>query len=393
VSGWIHTSTGAATVGVDGARAVQAARAAPGQIATLILPADTAWNAATHVAPALPVHGPAAVADKVVEDVATFLRDGKKTALLMRGAALQDQGLNAAGRIAAASGCRLFCDTFAPRTSRGAGRVEVERIPYFAEAIVAFLTGVERLILVGAKPPVAFFAYPNKPSWCVPEGCDVVYLAHEHEDGVGALEAVAAALAAPAKPALVAPLKLPDLPSGKFNAYTIGQAIAHLMPENAIIADDGATSSGGTIQSSINARPHEHLALTGGSIGIGMPLAVGAAVACPDRKVITLAGDGSGMYSPQALWTQAREKLDIINVVFANRAYKILKVELERVGAVNAGPQATRLLDLRDPQLDWVSLSQGMGVEAGRAETIEQFIDQFKSAVGRKGPRLIECMI
>jgi acetolactate synthase-1/2/3 large subunit len=393
VSAWIHTSRSSGSVGADGARAVQAARAAPGQIATLILPADTAWNPATHVAPALDVACAAAVSDEVILTVAAQLRDGKKTAILVRGAALQPPGLDAAGRIAAVTGCRVFSDTFAPRLARGAGRVAPERIPYFAELMVEFLAGLERIILVGAKPPVAFFAYPDKPSWCLPAGCDIVYLAHEHEDGVGALQGVASALGSPTKPPNVAKFALPELPSGKFNAHSIGQAIANLMPEGTIVADDGATSSGGMIEASVTARPHDILALTGGAIGHGTPLAVGAAVACPDRKVLTLAGDGSGMYSLQALWTQARERLDVTTIVFSNRSYKILKVELGRVGAGDAGPKAARLLDLRHPELNWTALASGMGVEATRADTIAQFIDQFRDAMTKRGPHLIEAMI
>jgi acetolactate synthase-1/2/3 large subunit len=393
VSAWVHTGRSAATIGADGARAVQAARAAPGQIATLILPADTAWNAGGPAAPALPIAVPAVVSHDVVVRVARQLRDGKHTAFLMRGEVLKERGLSAAGRIAAATQCRLFSDTFSPRTSRGAGRVTVEALPYFAEVAADFLKDLQRIVLVGTKAPVAFFAYPDKPSWLLPKNCEIVYLAHEHEDGIGALEAVAESLGAQAKPANVAPFELPELPSGKFNGYTIGKTIGHFMPEGAIISDDGATSSVGTIQATATARPHDHLMLTGGAIGIGMPMALGAAVACPDRKVITLCGDGSAMYTLQALWTQARENLDITTVVFSNRSYRILKVELERVGAVNAGPRATRLLDLRQPELDWVGLAKGMGVEASRATSIDQFNSQFKDAVARKGPRLIEAIV
>ncbi|MDE3117240.1 MAG: acetolactate synthase large subunit, partial [Pseudomonadota bacterium] len=209
VSGWVHSSMSAQTVAADGARAVQAARQAPGQIATLILPADTAWLEAEGSAPALPLSGPAPVSSAAVDRVAAALKSGKRTSILMRGAALQEKGLRAAGRIAAASGARLMCDTFAPRLSRGAGRVAVERIPYFAEQIVEYLQNIEQLILVGAKPPVSFFAYPGKPSWCVPEGCAIHYLSHPHEDGVGALEAVAEALKAPADPANVVSLAKP----------------------------------------------------------------------------------------------------------------------------------------------------------------------------------------
>lgn len=392
VSAWVHTSVSAATVGADGARAVQAARAAPGQIATLILPADTAWDAASGTAPPLPVAAPSPVAAEAVERVAQALRAGRKAAVLMRGASLQPDALAAAGRVAQATGCRLLADTFAPRCARGAGVVEVERIPYFAEQIVEFFQDTDLLILVGAKPPVTFFAYPGKPSWCLPEGCRVEYLAHAHEDGPGALEALADALGG--KPAAVPGLALPDLPSGPLNAYTVGQAIAHLMPEGTIISDDGATSSGGTMLATVHARPHDHLALTGGAIGQGMPLAVGAAIACPGRKVVTLTGDGSGMYTLQALWTQARERLDVVTVVFSNRAYLILKVELGRVGAGEGGPKANSVLDISTPPMDWVHLAEGMGVEASRATTIEQFNDQFADAMRRSdGPRLIEVVL
>jgi acetolactate synthase-1/2/3 large subunit len=391
VSAWIHVARSAQTVGADGARAVQAARTAPGQVATLILPADVAWSPAEEIAAPLPTLAPAAVPCSIIDRAAGALRTHRRTALLLRGAVLQPPGLAAAGRIAQATGCRLLVDTFAPRLARGAGRVIVERIPYFAETMVEFLADLECLLLVGAKPPVAFFAYPGKPSWCLPAHCEIVALSEEHEDGTGALESLAEMLGAPATPR-VAPWAPPELPSGKLNAYTIGQVIAHLMPEGAILADDGATSSGGTMEASVNARPHDHLALTGGAIGFGMPLAIGAAVACPARKVITLVGDGSAAYSPQALWTQARERLDITTIVFSNRAYKILQVEMGRFGAT-AGPAATRLLELGDPVIDWISIAEGFGVEASGAATVKDFIAQFRDAMERGGPRLIAARL
>ncbi|MBU6473522.1 MAG: acetolactate synthase large subunit, partial [Alphaproteobacteria bacterium] len=287
----------------------------------------------------------------------------------------------------------LMCDTFAPRLARGAGRVAVERIPYFAEQIVEYLQKIEQLILVGAKPPVSFFAYPGKPSWCVPEGCAIHYLSHPHEDGAGALEALAEALKAPAEPANVVSLAKPALPTGGFNQYSAGEVIGHFLPENAIISDEAATSGLGAMIATMSAAPHDHLSLTGGSIGQGVPLAVGAAVACPDRKVVCLQGDGGAMYTLQALWTMAREKLDVTTVIFANRSYAILNIELARVGAGNPGPRALSMLDLHNPQLDFVSLARGMGVEASRAETIEDFAAQFSSAMRGKGPRLIEAVI
>lgn len=393
VSGWVHSSTSPKTVAADGARAVHAAMQPPGQIATLILPADTAWLEAEHPAPKLPLTAPAAVASSAVDAAAKALKNGRKTAILVRGAALKEQGLVAAGRIAAASGARIMCDTFTPRLQRGAGRVVIERIPYFAEQMVETLADVEQLILVGSKPPVSFFAYPGKPSWCTPDSADILYLAHPHEDGVAALEAVASAIGAPKDPANVAPLQKPDLPKGNLDQFTAGQIVAHYLPDNAIISDEAATSGIGSAIATATAAPHDHLSLTGGAIGQGLPLATGAAVACPDRKTVCLHGDGGAMYTLQALWTQAREKLDVTNVIFANRSYAILNIELMRVGAENPGPKALSMLDLHNPELNWVQLGQGMGVESVRVETAEEFADAFASAMKQKGPRLIEVML
>jgi acetolactate synthase-1/2/3 large subunit len=393
VSAWVHASTSALAVASDGARAVAAARRPPGAIATLILPADTAWNPAEGPAPPLAVDLPAPVGALAIDRVAGALRQGRASALLLRGAALSEGGLAAAGRIAAACGARLFLDTFAPRTARGAGRVAAERIPYFAEQIVEFLSPIEDLVLVGATPPVAFFAYPGKPSWCLPPDARIHYLAHPHEDGLAALLDLADALGAPAAPAGVAPYAVPDAPSGKLNQHSLGAAIARHLPEGAIFADEGATGSGGVVLATATAAPHDHLTLTGGSIGLGVPLATGAAVAAPERKVVCLQGDGGAMYTLQALWTQAREKLDVTTVILANRSYAILNIELARVGALNPGPKALSMLDLRSPDLDFVKLAEGMGVEACSVTTIEAFEDAFADAMKQRGPRLIEVVL
>jgi acetolactate synthase I/II/III large subunit len=393
VSAWVHSSTSAKTASADAARAVQAALQYPGQIATLILPADTQWLEADRAAPALPKPTPAIASDEAIDQAASALRSGRKTMILIRGAALKERGLNAAGRIAAAAGARIACDTFAPRCQRGAGRVEVERIPYFAEQIVEFMRGTEQLILVGASPPVSFFAYPNKPSWCTPEGCKILYLAYPHEDGAIALESLADAIKAPKKPAHVGAARKPDLPNGELNPATAGQVIAHYLPSGAIISDEGATAGGGVHRFAANIEPHDHLALAGGAIGQGVPVATGAAVACPDRKVVCLEGDGSGMYTLQALWTQARESLDVTTLIFANRSYAILNIELARVGAGVPGPKALSMLDLHNPELDWVKLASGMGVEASRATSVEEFAAQFGSAMHNRGPRVIEVVV
>lgn len=396
VSSWVHSSVSALTVASDAARAVQAARQAPGAIATLILPADVAWNEASEPAPALPVVGPAPVAGSVVDSVIDALRasGGSSTAILMRGSALLDRGLDAAGRIAAATGVRLLCDTFAPRLQRGAGRVAVERLPYFAEQVVDVMATVDHLILVGTKPPVSFFAYPDKPSWCTAPGTRITYLAHAHEDGAGALEAVASSFTA--RPERV-DVNLPDEPAGRLDQFTIGQVIARHLPEQAIVSDEAATNSVGPGLALASARPHDHLSLTGGSIGQGLPLAGGAAVACPDRKVVCLHGDGGAMYTVQSLWTQARENLDVTTVIFSNRAYAILRVEMARTGAqalmAEGDRQALDMFDLSRPDLDWVQIAGGLGVEAVRVTTIEEFSRAFAAAMSQHGPRLIEAVI
>jgi len=393
VSSWIHESKSAKTVAGDAARAVQAARAAPGGIATLVLPADTAWNAADHAAQALPDIGPSAVGVEAIENVARLLSSGRKSALLLRGPALHGAGLEAAGRVQARTGARLLCDTFAPHSELGAGRVPVERIPYFAEQILAFLQGIEQIVLVGSKPPVSFFAYPGKPSWCAPENCEFSYLAQPHEDSVKALQDLADALGAPAQPAMRIPLKLPGLPSGALNALSVAQVIAQLTPDHAIFAEEALTSSFPLLMNLAQARPHTHLPLTGGSIGEGLPLAVGAALAAPGRKVICPHGDGGAAYTMQALWTMAREQLDVTTVIYANRSYAILNIELQRVGIGSAGTKALSMLDLHNPEMNWTQIATGLGVEASRATTAEEFAAQYESAMKNKCPRLIEAMI
>jgi acetolactate synthase-1/2/3 large subunit len=380
VSSWVHSTKSALTVAADTARAVQESRAAPGAIVTLILPADTAWSEAQGAAQALPHLAPQPVAAETIEQVAKLLRNGKRSAILMRGEELRGAGLEAAGRVAARTGCRLLCDTFAPRTELGAGRVAVERLPYLAEQIVQCLSTVEQLILVGTKPPTSFFAYPRIPSWCSPEGCQFVVLAAEHEDSTQALEALDATLGGGTAEPVRVPLALPPLPTGPLTQLALAQAMAHLTPEHAILSDEAITSGLliGLIMA--KARPHEHLPCTGGAIGQGLPVALGAAVACPDRKVVAIEGDGSAAYTMQALWTMGREKLDVTVVLCANRAYSILKVELARVGASGAGPRANSWLDLHDPEMNWAKIG-------------EEFVAQYSSAMKHKGPRLIEVVL
>ena len=393
VSSWIHATKSAKLVASDAARAVQAARSAPGGIATLILSADAAWNPAERAAERLPDIGPAIVKADSIEDIAKLISSGKKTAMLLRGRALAGDGLEAAGRIHAKTGARLLCDTFAPHAEMGAGRVSVERIPYFGEQVTAFLSGTEQMIMVASTPPVSFFAYPGKPSWCVPDMCELIYLAHPHEDSVTALQNLADALGAPQETLTRVPLQLPGLPTGSLNSLSVAQIIAQLTPDHAIYADESNTSSLPLLMMLAHARPHTHLPLAGGSIGQGLPLAVGAALAAPNRKVVCPHGDGGAAYTMQALWTMAREKLDVTTVIYANRSYAILNYELHRVGVTAVGENARSMLDLHNPEINWMQIASGLGVEASRATTAEEFAVQYESAMKQKGPRLIEAMI
>lgn len=390
---WMETVDDAREVAGAGARAYAAAMGAPGGIATLILPADTAWLDSDGPAKPVAATPPAPVDTATIDKVAAALRNGKRSAILLRGRVLLEDGLALAGRIQAATGARIVCDTFTPRMHRGAGRVRLERIPYFAEQAQEFLEGTEQLVLVGAKNPVAFFAYPGKASWLTPEDAETMVLAAPEDDGMAALEALAEAVGAPKAPPEVIAKSLPDLATGKLDADGVGRAIARFLPEHAVVSDEGATAGLFTNIYTEAAAPHDHMTLTGGSIGQGLPLATGAALACPDRKIVCFHGDGGAMYTLQALWTQAREKLDVVTVILANRSYAILNIELMRVGAENPGPKALSMLDLHNPELDWVHLAQGMGVEAVRCETAEAFNDAFKAAMGRNGPFLIEAVV
>jgi acetolactate synthase-1/2/3 large subunit len=392
-SHWVVACRGPKTLAADAARAVQAAQAPPGHIASVIVPADAAWLPAERPASRLPVIKSTSVSDTAIAQSLAALRSGDQVSFLLRGDTLRGVGLQAAGRIASATGARLFCDTFAPRLERGAGRVPIHRMPYRAASALDLLKGTKTLILVGTQAPISFFAYPNQPSELTPEGCELLVLAHPHEDGGGALEALAEALGAKLSGEVSQRENFALPTDGTLTAESIMQIIAHYLPENAIVSDEGVTASlpyYGMLQTTA---PHDHLNLTGGSIGGGLPVATGAAIACPDRKVFALEGDGSAMYTLQALWTQAREKLDVTTILYANRSYKVLVEELKIVGAGQTGTKALSMLDLHDPTLNWVKLAEGMGVEAVRVEDTRSLADVLQSAVIGHGPRLIEAVV
>ncbi len=394
MSDWVKTSRSAESVAADGALAVQAAREPPGRIATLILPADTAWGEAHGVAHALAPASPRRVPGEAVQAGAAALSRGATAMLMLGGAALRGKALELAGRIAAKTGCRLMSEYNNARMECGAGRARVPRLPYAVDAAMSALNGTRELVLVGAKKPVAFFAYPGKPSVLVPAGCTATSVAAAGDDTEDALQALADELDAGGTPlSRVAPPARASLPSGKVTAEGIAAVIAALMPDNAVVVDESVSTGRGFAAAMMEAAPHDWLNIMGGSIGCGLPLGVGAAIAAPERKVIVLEGDGSAMYTLQALWTMAREGLDVTVVVFANRSYRILHGELASVGAGAPGRKANDMLTLDRPHLDWVALARGHGVEAATAATLDELARGLQRGLDIHGPYLIELVM
>ncbi|MEG3126145.1 acetolactate synthase large subunit [Sphingomonas sp. GB1N7] len=388
---WVESADTPDSVAPLAAAAITASYGAPGGPVSLILPADSAWlpTVGDPVVAERPV--PAAVPMASIEGLADAIQGAAKPVVLLGGRACLADSLVQAARFAAAE-IPVYSDTFVPRQPRGEGAFLPRKMPYFGEMALAELAGVDLLVLVGTSLPVSFFAYPDRPSVLVPEGCRVETLADRWQNAPAALAALADAISAPAEGPVQA-LALPDAPSGALNSMTAGVSIARHMPENAILCDDAVTSGAPIMMATATARRHDVLALTGGAIGIGLPIAIGAAIARPDSKVFALSGDGAAMYTVQSLWTMAREALDIVIVIFANHSYRILTVEMSRTGAGDAGPAAADLLGLDKPKLDWVALAQGHGVPAVRCETAAEFDAAVANAVARRGPMLIEAAI
>ena len=339
VSSWVRTSNGTAELGRDAGDAISAAVGPPGQVATLIVPADVAWGDGGETAQTIRQEAPSGPSEERLAEVAQSLRAGGRAALLLGGRALRADALQRAGRIAARAGTRLFAEVFPTRLERGVGLPAVERLAYVPEFASVQLRGLKHLVLLDAKAPVSFFAYPGRNSDLVPDGCEVHELASPGADVLEALDGLLAALGpGGAEPAVQAPSR-PAPPTGSLTAEKVCQAIAAALPEGAIISDESQTSGVSLYADTAGAPRHDLLALTGGAIGQGLPVAVGAAVACPDRPVFALEADGSALYTIQSLWTMAREQLDVTVVIFNNRSYAILNLELARVGAKNAGPE------------------------------------------------------
>ncbi len=390
-SGWIKSANRVSDTGKLATEAYAASFGPkPGPV-SLLLPADSAWEeggvkGAVVSAPALQTLPPERIAN-----AAEAIRVAARPVIVINGTALTETGLESAARLKLA-GVRVMTDTFYAKMRRGAGVFAPDRMQYFAEGAMADLEGTDLMLVAGTNLPVAFFAYPGKPSLLVPEGCATLNLGGADTDSAATLAALADALGA-SDAAAPEVLALPDMPTGELNAVAVGKSLARHMPEDALVSDDGVSNGLMSYLPTQTARQHDWMMLTGGAIGQGMPLALGAAIAAPERKVICLSGDGAGMYTNQALWSMAREQADVTTIVFVNHSYRILNIELYRTGAGNPGPTAKDMLSIGGPDINWVQLSEAMGVPAVEALTAEAFDAALQEAIAADGPRLIAAVV
>jgi acetolactate synthase I/II/III large subunit len=393
-SHWLRTSRSAAHAGRDAADAILASGGQPGYIATLIVPADVAWNEGGVVASRPIVAKAPLPPSENIERAAALLRSGSPTALMITGDGLYGDGLRAAGRIAAATKSKLLAPYPFARMERGEGRVNVQRLPYVPDQAIELLKEFRHLILVGASVPTSYFAYPGKSSLLTPPDCTTFAMTSPSEDCAGSLVALSEALQLNHQSEIL--IQGPDrasAPSGEISLLGLAATVAATLPENAIVVDEAMTSGRGMMAASRSSVPHDWLANTGGSIGIALPLAVGAAVAAPDRRVLCLTADGSSMYTLQALWTMAREGLNITSVVFANRAYAVLQWEYAGLGVRTPSPRAADLFSIGRPDIDWVAMGKSMGVPSSRATTLDMFGELLRKSYATEGPALIEISL
>jgi len=392
VSAWIREVNNANAAARDMAEAIAAARQYPGHIATLIVPSNCQWESAGGGSKPLQPHRVEHAPDKAVKASAELLRkSGAKAVLFLGGRAMRERGLKAAARIAKKLGCGLMCETFPVRIERGGALPPVEKLPYFPEQALESLSRFEAVVIAGTRAPVAFFGYPKMPSMLIPEGREVETLATAEQDVQTALEALAEAVGAPSE-GIAAPRPTNPRPTGPLNPKTVSGALASLLPEGCIVMDESATTGLPFFMTTMGGPAHTYLALTGGAIGQGLPCATGAAVACPDRKVVSFQADGSGMYTLQALWTQAREHLNITTLICNNRRYRILEAELARAGITEPGRTARSLTSLAQPEIGWAKMANGLGVPAVRVETAEALVTHLEQALAEKGPNLVEAV-
>jgi acetolactate synthase-1/2/3 large subunit len=395
MSHWVKTSTSADNIAADAAEAIREASTLPGRIATLILPADTAWTPAKphgplDFAPPAPTMPPASRFDAA----AKALKSGENVVMVLSGRALRAEPLAFANQIVQRTGATMLAQSANGRMERGAGRAAIARTPVPVDAGVAAFRDARHVILIGAKVPAPLFGYPGKPDYLMQPGANLIELTAPTDDLHATLKELAGRVNALGMAPQLEKERALALPQGgEFTAEVVMRTIAAMMPEHTILVDESITAGRSFFSVSMGAKAHDYLQLTGGAIGGGLPMATGAALACPDRKVINMEGDGSSMYTIQALWTQAREKLNVVTVIFANRGYQVLKSELANVGAKAWGERAERMLTIAQPDINWVKLAEGMGVEAAAVADSGELVKLMRHAMARSGPFLIEARI
>ncbi|MFL9944176.1 acetolactate synthase large subunit [Paraburkholderia graminis] len=396
MSDWVKTCTSADHIALDAAEAIREANTAPGRISTLVLPADTAWTPVREATTLDFAPPPQTVPSAACfQEAVDALKSGEKVVMLLSGRALRADALALANRIVQRTGADMLAQYANSRIERGAGRTRIERTPAPVDEGVAAFRDASYIILVGAKPPTPMFGYPGKPDWLAAPSSKIIALAAPSDDLHATLHELADRVGAMGTTTQVESLVDLELriPQGRLTADSALRCVAAMLPEHAILVDESISAGRKFFSLSAGAQPHDYLQLTGGSIGDGLPLATGAALACPQRKVINIEGDGSSMYTIQALWTQARERLDVVTVIFANRGYQVLKNELINVGAKQWGERAEQMLSISNPEISWVKLAEGMGVEAAAADDCARLCDLLRDGLSRRGPFLIEARI
>ncbi|KLU20701.1 hypothetical protein EOS_40065 [Caballeronia mineralivorans PML1(12)] len=394
LSHWVRRVESPGAVAWDVATAVSKASEHPGQIATLILPGDTSWqDAGAQVVLPRSVASANTPDAARIEHIAQVLRSSEPTLMILAGRSTRGRALELAGKLKAATGCRIATQFFSARIERGAGRVTLERIPYAVGPAVEYLKGFKHIITVETTEPIAFFSYPDKPSLLKSSGTSVHSLVEIGEDGAAGLEMLVEVLGATNSAAVLQPRSDAPPPTGALSPATIAQALAAALPENCILVDESLTTGRETMGLTVGAAPHDLINNMGGSIGYGTPVATGAALACPERRVFCMVGDGSAMYTIQSLWTQARESLNITTIIFANNSYAILKAEYANMGAGAPGPRALAMIDIDRPRIDWLATAKSMGVPAVAVDTAEAFHKAMANSVNEPGPCLIEVRL
>jgi len=377
------------------AEALQVANTGYGKVAMVFGPAQTFWEEATiledQTRPPIP---PRRVSASTIKEIAESIQSGKKTCLLLGGHALREEALEVAGRISAATGAELWQDYIVARLQRGAGRVPVKRIPYVVEAGVEALKDFEQIVLVGNQIPIPTFSYKGKPLTKVPEGCAIKTLGTTECDLLQALTDLADAVNAPAKAPVHQDRAKGVAPTGVLNEAAICQSIVAAMPDNVIVVDEGNMESFNFPELTAGAAPHDFMqAPTGGAIGAGASVAIGASVAAPDRKVVCLEGDFSLNLNIMSLWTMAKQNSNICLVIMNNGGSQALRMELARVRPGDETDKALDMLLIRDPEIDYVKIAEGNGLSATRATTAEEFHQQFVAAMKKKGPHVIDAQV